>query len=33
MKTTMKYHFTLVRMAIINKSTMSAGEVVENREP
>ena len=33
-KTTMKYHFTLVRMAIINKSTNNnAGEVVEKREP
>ena len=31
-KTTMRYHLTLVRMAIINKST-SAGEVVEKREP
>ena len=33
-KTTMRYHFILVRMAIINKSTTtSAGEVVEKREP
>ena len=33
-KTTMRYHFTLVRMAIINKSTNNnAGEVVEKREP
>ena len=32
-KTTMRYHFTPVRMAIINKVTTSAGEVVEKREP
>ena len=31
-KTTMRYHFTPVRMAIINKST-NAGKVVEKREP
>ena len=31
-KTTMGYHFTPVRMAIINKST-NAGKVVEKREP
>ena len=31
-KTTVKYHFTPFRMAIINKST-SAGEDVEKREP
>ena len=31
-KTTMGYHFTPVRMAIINKST-SVGEDVEKREP
>ena len=31
-ETTMRYHFTLVRTAIINKST-SAGEDVEKREP
>ena len=31
-KTTMRYHFTPVRMAIINKST-SVGEDVEKREP
>ena len=31
-KTTMRYHFTSVRMAIINKAT-SVGEVVEKREP
>ena len=31
-KTTMRYHFTLVRTAIINKSTIiSAGGVVEKR--
>ena len=33
-KTTMRYHFTPVRMAIItNQQTTSAGEVVEKREP
>ena len=32
-KTTMRYHFTLVRMAIINKSTNNKCEVVEKREP
>ena len=34
-KTAMRYHFTLVRMAIINKSTniTSTSEVVEKREP
>ena len=32
-KTTMRYHFTQVRMAIINKSTTSAGKVVEKGEP
>ena len=33
-KTTMKYHLTLVRMAIIkNLQTISAGEGVEKREP
>ena len=31
-KTTMRYHFTLVRMAIINQQP-SVGEVVEKREP
>ena len=33
-KTTMRYHFTLVRMAIIKKSTKSAneGEGVEKRK-
>ena len=32
-KTTMRYHFTPVRKAMINKSTTSAGEVVKKREP
>ena len=32
-KTTMRYHLTLVRMAAIKKSTMNAGEDVEKREP
>ena len=33
-KTTMRYHFIPVRMAITNKSqATSAGKVVENREP
>ena len=32
-KTTMRYHLTLVRMVIINKSTNNAGEGVEEREP
>ena len=34
-KTTMKYHFTSVRMAIIKKNlqTVNAGEGVEKREP
>ena len=31
-KTTMRYYLTLVRKAIINKSSTSAGEVVEKRE-
>ena len=31
-KTTMGYHLTLVRMAIIKKSTINAGEGVEKRE-
>ena len=31
-KTTVRYHFTPVRMAIITKST-SAGEDVEKRDP
>ena len=33
-KTTMRYHFTLVRMAIIkNLQTVSAGESMEKRGP
>ena len=32
-KTIMSYHLTPVRMAIIRKSTMNAGEGVEKREP
>jgi len=32
LKTTMKYHLTLVRMSIIKMST-DAGEGVEKREP
>ena len=32
-KTTVKYHFTPMRMAIINKSTRNVGEDVEKREP
>ena len=32
-KTTMRYHFTLVRMTIINPQITSVGEVVEKREP
>ena len=32
-KTTVRYHLTPVRMAAIKKSTMSAGEGVEKREP
>ena len=32
-KTTMRYHLTPVRMAIIKKSTLNAGEGVEKREP
>ena len=31
-KTIMKYHLTPVRMAIIKKSTINAGEGVEKRE-
>ena len=31
-KTTMRYHFSPVRMAIIKKSAISAGEGVEKRE-
>ena len=33
-KTTMRYHYTMVRMAIIKKSTnRNAGEGMEKREP
>ena len=32
-KTTMRYHLTPVRMAVIQKSTINAGEGVEKREP
>ena len=32
-KTTMRHHFTPVRMAVIQKSTINAGEGVEQREP
>ena len=32
-KTTMRYQLTLVRMAIIGKSIINAGEGVESREP
>ena len=32
-KTTMRYHLTLVRMAITKKSTMTTEEGVEKREP
>ena len=32
-KTTMRYHFTMVRMASRNKSTSSADEVVEIWDP
>ena len=32
-KTTMRYHLTLVRMAIIKKPTINAGEGVEKGEP
>ena len=32
-KTTMRYHFTPARMAVIQKSTNNAGEGVEKREP
>ena len=32
-KTTVRDHFTMVRMDIINKSTTNIGEDVEKREP
>ena len=32
-KTTMRYHLTPVRMAVIKKSTMNGGEGVKKREP
>ena len=32
-KTTVTYHLTLVRMAAIKKSTNSAGEGAEKKEP
>ena len=32
-KTTVRYHFTPLRMAIINQQTTSVGEDVEKREP
>ena len=32
-KTTVRYHFTPVRMTIVNKSTASVGEDVEKGEP
>ena len=32
-KTIMRYHFTQVRMDIINKSTVSVGEDVGKEEP
>ena len=32
-KTTMRYHLTPFRMAIIKKSTINAGKDVEKREP
>ena len=32
-KTAMRYYFTPVRFAIINKSTNNVGEDVEKREP
>ena len=31
--TTVRYHFTQLRMAITNKSTNTCGELVEKREP
>ena len=32
-KTTLRYHLTPVRMVIIKKQTINAGEGVEKREP
>ena len=32
-KTTMRYHFTPVRMSVIQKSASNVGEGVEKREP
>ena len=32
-KTTVRYHLTLVRMAAIQKSTSTPGEGVEKKEP
>ena len=32
-KTTMRHHLTPVKMAVIKKATVNAGEVVESREP
>ena len=32
-KTTMRYHLTPIRMAIIKKNTTNVGEDVEKREP
>ena len=32
-KTTMRFHLTTVRMAVINNSTKSAGQDVEKGEP
>ena len=32
-KTTMRYHLTPIRMAIISLQTINAGEDVEKREP
>ena len=32
-KTPVRFHLTLVRVAVINKSVSSVGKVVENKEP
>ena len=32
LKTTMRFHLTLVRMSVIKKSTISTGEGVEKKE-